>query len=144
MPGHTEVIRDGAPTFFAEMSSDGVISLVVGGRVTNDKLVQFNEWMVKVKKLIADASKINGNRPVLVITDATGIVHFEHKPIVLLRELLDYDRQFNMKSAIVGTNPNLSALLRAVFEFTGRKNIRLFSGREEALRWLFSNETEVL
>ncbi len=112
-----------------------IIYLTVAGKITNDRLYAFVGWTEKVKKLVRETAE-ESSKPVLILTNATGVIHFESKSIVPLRELLDYNKQYKVKSAIVGANNMTRMLLEAVISFTERTNVKLFSTEKEALVWL--------
>ncbi len=72
---------------------------------------------------------------IFILSDVSGISHFERKPIMALRELLEFNKQYPVQSAIVGAKGFTRPLLDAVVSLTGRTNIRQFETREVALRW---------
>ena len=119
----------------AEIGADGIIYTSVSGRITNDRLYAFVAWAEKVKHLIHEQYDA-GVSPVLILSDVSKVEYFERKPIAPLKGLLDYDKRYHLKSAILGADKLTRMLLDAVISFTGRTNIRLFPTKEEAHAWL--------
>lgn len=117
---------------------DKVIYITAVGKINNENVAIFVEWAEHLKHLMAEVAQ--GGGIVRVCTDLSGVEHFESKPIAPLRELLEYDKQYNMKSAIVGASFFMKNLMNAVIEFTGRTNVRQFRTKEEALDWLLQDE----
>jgi ABC-type transporter Mla MlaB component len=122
----------------SHVGPDKVIYLTASGKINNNNLAIFTAWAEQIKQLMTEASREQGI--VRVCTDVSGVEHFESKPIVPLRELFEHDKQYNMKSAIVGANFFMKNLMNAVIEFTGRTNVRQFPTKEEALLWLLKEE----
>lgn len=119
----------------AVVGAHDVIYLTVAGKITNERFYAFVAWTEKVKKLVRDMSEKNpGN--VLILSDVSGVSHFESKPIVPLRELLNYNKQYPAKSAVVGAKDLTRVLLDTVISLTSRVNIKQFPAKEEALAWL--------
>lgn len=119
----------------AVIGAHDVIYLTVGGKITNERFYAFVAWTEKVKKLVREMSeKHHGN--VLILSDVSGVSHFESKPIVPLRELLNYNKQYPAKSAVVGARDLTRVLLDTVISLTSRVNIKQFAIKEEALAWL--------
>lgn len=121
-----------------DVGDDKVIYLTAAGKINNSNLAIFTAWAEQIKQLMAEASREQG--VVRVCTDVSGVEHFESKPIVPLRELFEFDKQYDMKSAIVGASFFMKNLMNAVIEFTGRTNVRQFPTKEEALVWLLAKE----
>lgn len=124
------------------IGTDKIIYLTAAGKINNNNLAVFTEWTEQIKTLMAEVSKTEN--VVRVCTDVSGVEHFESKPIAPLRELLEYDKQYHMKSAIIGANFFMRNLMDAVIQLTGRTNIRQFETKEEALVWLLEEEPTTL
>ncbi len=124
----------------AVIGAHDVIYLTIGGKITNERLYAFIAWTERVKKLVKEMSdKHPGN--VLLLSDVSGVSHFESKPIVPLRELLNYNKQYPAKSAVVGARDLTRVLLDTVISLTSRVNIKQFATKEEALAWLMEKPT---
>jgi hypothetical protein len=123
------------------IGTDKVIYLTAAGKINNNNLAIFTAWAEQIKQLMTAVAREQGI--VRVCTDVSGVEHFESKPIVPLRELFEYDKQYHMKSAIVGASFFMRNLMNAVIEFTGRTNVRQFPTKDEALAWLLEEEAIV-
>ena len=124
----------------AEVGAGDIIYLTVSGKITNERFYAFVAWTEKVKKLVREMSeKHPGN--VLLLSEVSGVSHFESKPIVPLRELLNYNKQYPAKSAVVGARDLTRVLLDTVISLTSRVNIKQFKTKEEALVWLLEKPT---
>ena len=114
---------------------DGVIYLTISGKINNDQLLKYSTWADEVKNLIRERSLL-GDNPILVLSDISGVTHFERKPIAVLKELLSYDAQFPIRSAIVGGNRYAVLILDSIVSLLRRSDVRHFGDKESALKWL--------
>jgi len=121
-----------------ELGIDGVIYLVVGGRLTNEHIDEFIAWCERVKAMI-DMQATKGKSPMLICADATGVICFETKPVMALRSLFDHDKKYTLKTAIVGAKPMTRMMVDAAVSLSGRTNIKQFRMKDEALSWLLES-----
>ena len=119
----------------ARLGDDGIIHLTAAGKITNQHLEQFSHWTDSVKTLIAARAAL-GIDPILVLADIGGVTHYERKPVTILRELLEHDKQFPVRTAMVGASKYASILIDSLIAILMRKNIRQFRTKSEALLWL--------
>lgn len=124
-----------------ELGIDGVIYLVAGGRLTNEHVDEFTAWCERVKSMI-DMQAKRGRSPVLIYADASRVICFETKPVKALRTLFDHDKQYSLKTAIVGAKPMTRMMVDAAISLSGRTNIKQFRTKDEALSWLLGPSTE--
>jgi hypothetical protein len=123
----------------AEVRKDGVVFLSVAGKFGHDELFSVIAWTEKVKRILREESaKHEGEIPLLC--DLAGLRFFDRSMIAPLRELLAYDAQFRLRSAISGCSPIVDAMIRALLSITKRTNVRLFATEKEALAWLSGKE----
>lgn len=120
------------------MSPDGVVLLTLSGRITNAHIEEIEGWVERVKSILKSTADAKVE-PILVMCDVSGITHFETKPVTALRDLLTYDRQFPLLTAVVGPNSMIRMLLDALIALTHRTNIKQFPAKKEALEWLLEN-----
>ena len=123
----------------AHLGDDGIIYLKAVGKITNQHLEQFSHWTDSVKALISSRAAA-GVDPILVLADIGGVVHYERKQVTILRELLDHDKQFPVRTAMVGASKYAGMLLEALIAILMRKNIRQFRTQSEAMLWLTAGE----
>ncbi len=119
----------------AKLGNDGIIYIKASGKITNLHLEQFSHWADSVKSLIATRAAA-GVDPILVLADIGGITHYERKPVTILRELLDHDKQFPVRTAMVGASKFASILIDSLIAILMRKNFRQFRTQDEAMLWL--------
>ena len=116
---------------------DGVLYLFVRGRISNERLEEFSRFTDEVEKLVKERVE-SGVSPVLILTDITGVTHYERKPIAVLRELLSHNKQYPIRSAFVGGNRYATLLIDSIAALLHRSNIKRFTDKESALKWLFA------
>ena len=121
------------------IGTDGVLYITVLGKISNDYLEQFSTWADEIKLTIKKRAE-EGENPILVLTDIRGVVHFERKPIAVLRELLSYDTQFPIRSAVVGGNRFAVLIFDSIIGILHRTNVRHFKDKQSALAWLFAEK----
>lgn len=119
----------------AKLGDDGVIYIKASGKITNQHLEQFSHWTDSVKALIGERAAARVD-PILVLADIGGITHYERKPVTILRELLDYDKQFPIRTAMVGASKFAGILIDSLIAILVRKNVRQFRTQTEAMLWL--------
>jgi hypothetical protein len=119
----------------SSIGPDSIIYVTLGGKITNDNLNVFEVWTSGLQSQI-DTMAARKKFPILVYSDVSRVEHFERKPIRPLRELFAHDKQYEMKSAIVGASFFVAKLIDAIVEFTGRTNVRQFETKKDALAWL--------
>lgn len=127
----------------SSIGPDSIIYVTLGGKITNENLDVFAAWTKGLQSQI-DTMAARKKFPVLVYSDVSQVEHFERKPIQPLRELFEHDKQYEMKSAIVGAGFFVSKLIDAIVEFTGRTNVRQFESKKEALAWLLGVNSTTL
>lgn len=114
---------------------DGIVYLSAAGKISNAQLDKYSEWADEVKALILERATL-GDNPILVLTDISGVTHFERKPIAVLREMLSYDSQFPLRSAVVGGNRFAVLVLDSIVSLLRRTDLRHFKDKDAALKWL--------
>ena len=121
------------------VNQDDIIMLTAAGRMTNEKRAEFSAWTNDVKKCVCEIAKKHPDS-VLLLSNVSGVGHFESDLLDDLKSLFDHNKEFVTKSAIVGAHRYLGLLIDAVAKFTGRTNIRQFASNEEAIAWLLVKE----
>jgi len=119
----------------SSVGPDSIIYVTLGGKITNGNLDVFAAWTKGLQSQI-DMMAARKKFPILVYSDVSRVEHFERKPIKPLRELFEHDKQYEMKSAIVGASFFVAKLIDAIVEFTGRTDVRQFETKKDALAWL--------
>ena len=127
-------------TLSSNIGPDGIIYATFGGKITNDNVDVFEAWVRGLQSQI-DILAAQKKFPILVYSDVSQVEHFERKPIKPLRELFAHDKQYEMKSAIVGATFFVAKLIDAIVEFTGRTDVRQFDTKKDALAWLLGAAT---
>lgn len=119
----------------AEIRQDGIVFLSIAGKFGHDELFSVIAWTEKVKRILREESAKNEGE-ILILCDLAGLRFFDRSMIAPLRELLAYDAQFRLRSAMSGCSPIVDAMIRALLSITKRTNVRLFANEKEALAWL--------
>jgi hypothetical protein len=114
---------------------DGIVHLVIAGKYGKDELFSVVAWTEKVKGVLREVSLCREG-DILLLCDIVHLTYFERSMIAPLRELLVYDKQFHLRSAIVGASPIVAAMIKALVSISGRTNVRLFKTEKEARAWL--------
>lgn len=118
---------------------DGIVYLSAAGKISNAQLLKYSSWADEVKALIHERALL-GDNPILVLTDISGVTHFERKPIAVLREMLAYDSQFPLRSAVVGGNRFAVLVLDSIVSLLRRNDIRHFNDKDAAMKWLLKGK----
>ncbi len=124
----------------AEVRKDGIVYLSIAGKFGHDELFSVIAWTEKVKRILREESATHEGE-ILILCDLAGLRFFDRSMIAPLRELLAYDAQFRLRSAMSGCSPIVDAMIRALLSITRRTNVRLFPTEKEALAWLREPES---
>ena len=124
----------------ASLGEDNVIYVTASGRFTNQHHEQFMDWVNHLQSLILTESATQST--VRICADVSGVTHFETKIVRALRDMMNDNKKYGLKTAIVGANNMMQMLLDAIVALTGRTNIRQFPAQKEALDWLQSVSAE--
>jgi hypothetical protein len=74
--------------------------------------------------------------PALTLTDVTALDDLELSARWAFAERMRKNRQFVLRSAVIGLRPELEVVLRVLVRVSGRKDLRVFDRREDAEEWL--------
>ena len=124
----------------ASLGKDNIIYVTASGRFTNQHLEDFMTWVNHLQSLIVTQSATGTTVP--ICADVSGVTHFETKIVRALRDMMNDNKKYGLKTAIVGANNMMQMLLDAIVALTGRTNIRQFPAQKEALDWLLSTSQE--
>lgn len=119
-----------------------MIYLMMGGDITmsvSGVSEKFDRWAADLKDAMVRVSAEN-NRNVLTLIDVTKMTQFDLAMINRVRELMEFNKQYATRTAVFGATSWISMVVRSSLALTGRTNMRVFSGREEALEWLTSGD----
>ena len=89
-------------------------------------------------KLIEHAGKIaarQSERSIFTLTDITGS-RYDRDVTFALQGLAKHNKPYVIAGAAVGVSGLQNVVFRSILAFSGRKNIKLFDIREQALDWL--------
>lgn len=89
-------------------------------------------------KLIAHARKIAAEQPEQSLYTLTDISNsrYDRDVTAALQELAKHNKPYVIAGAAVGVTGLSKVVFRSILTFSGRKNIKLFDTREQALDWL--------
>ncbi len=124
----------------ASLGADNIIYVTASGRFTNQHYELFMSWVNHLQSLIVTQGATETTVP--ICADVSGVTHFETKIVRALRDMMNDNKKYGLKTAIVGANNMMQMLLDAIVALTGRTNIRQFPVQKEALDWLQSAKSD--
>ena len=94
----------------------------------------------KIARAVPDYVTVNPRGSVLVLTDFTGTV-FDRDAVRAVKETAVFDKPFVKKSALIGTE-DLPASFYDELKSYSRRELLIFTTREEALDWLATDSVD--
>jgi hypothetical protein len=94
----------------------------------------------KIARAVPDYVTVNALGSVLVLTDFTGAV-FDRDAVRAVKETAVFDKPFVRKSALIGTE-DLPASFYDELKSYSRRELLIFTTREEALDWLAADSVD--
>ena len=94
----------------------------------------------KIARAVPDYVTVNPRGSVLVLTDFTGAV-FDRDAVRAVKETAVFDKPFVKKSALIGTE-DLPASFYDELKSYSRRELLIFTTREEALDWLATDSVD--
>lgn len=126
--------HDGA-TLIAEITDEGIVSLVLGGSMTREHHAAVVAWAEKVKEVLHFMKAKDPDR-VLTLVDVSTLEHYDTDAIEVCRELMAGNRGLATKTAIYGASTIVRVTIELMIGITRRYSMKLFAGRDEAYAWL--------
>jgi hypothetical protein len=120
----------------ATVNADGILELsIIGNTTSADHGEELVAWASKTKALLAEMRK--GHSGVAkTLVDLGGGGTFDEGTIKLLTELAAAPESVGVSTAVYAGNTFTKMALRTVIAYAGRKEIKYFDTKEEAVAWL--------
>jgi len=112
-----------------------IVHIEIGGNLTAPNMSKLAEWTEKVKETIQELFHKN-NKKVLCMVDISSVEKYAPEVITRLAELTKENEPYVKKTATFGGGSYLVMAEDVIIALSGRKNLKAFKTKEEALDWL--------
>ena len=126
----------GKPNLHVSIGEDNMIHLILGGNASEDYLDDVLAWAEQVKNAMRTAKAQSKDGKVLTLIDISTLDQFDQKSMVILKDLMTFNKDYATKTATFGGNLFSIMAQDAVAHLTHRTNMKAFKTKEEALAWL--------
>lgn len=121
---------------------DGIIHIRMKGNLSEDHLPEVIAWADRVKDEMKRAYERNPRR-VLTLIDVTGAFEADAKTMSVLHALMLHNKDYATRTAVFGANYFIKMIVEVAVRSALRTNMHIFMTRDEALRWLLDDGSEV-
>lgn len=114
-----------------------VIQMRMSGNLSSDHRMHLLAWGEKVRETVCAVSEVSPDR-VFCLVNLTGGMEADMETLVNLIELMRHNKHFVTKTAVYGATPIMKSFVDISLKATDRTNMKTFTTRTEAEKWLFS------
>ncbi len=115
-----------------------IVHIEIGGTLTAPNLSKLTEWTTKVQETIQDLFHKN-NKKVLCLVDISSVEKYDPEVITRLAQLTKENEPYVKKTATFGGGSYLVMAEDVIIALSGRKNLKAFKTKDEALDWLLED-----
>ena len=124
------------------ISPEGVVELVLGGNVSSYlHKAELEAWVEEAKAAIAGQKKKQGGIATCLV-NVEALRDFDEESVAIVKDLAGWHESADVKTAVIGGTLFSNMALRTIIIMTGRKNIKSFDSKDDALEWLKSSDTQ--
>jgi hypothetical protein len=123
------------PKLEVSVGAQDIVHITIGGELSADKVPLFKEWTPKVNETIKNLSQKKGDK-VLCLVDIASLTQYDPQILVELATLMKSNEPYVLRSATFGGSTYMVMAEDIVIALSGRKNLKAFKTKEEALDWL--------
>ncbi len=125
-----------AISFDATVSPEGIVELTLGGNASAYlHEAELQQWVNNATSMFEAQMQKQGGRA-LSLVDVSTLRDFDERAMEIVKNFAANPILKNVKTAVIGGTLFSNMALRTIIVMTGRKNIKSFSTKDEALAWL--------
>ncbi len=117
------------------VGAGGIVHVTIGGDINAGRMSKFAEWISKVKETIKKEYE-KENKQILCLVDITLLKEYHPQVLVDLATMMKDNEPYVLRTATFGGNSYMTMAEDIVIALSGRKNLRAFNSRDEAITWL--------
>lgn len=122
-------------TLEVSIGAGDIVHLAIGGNVAATKKPEFEKWIQDTQKTIKDLFEKKKGK-VLCLVDISGLQEYHPEVLTDLAGMMKVNEPYVLRTATFGGNAYMTMAEDIVIALSGRKNLRAFNTRAEALVWL--------
>lgn len=136
------VVKNELMELSCHLDEAGVIQIRMSGNLSDDHEEELQRWAAAVRAAMRYAKAQNPGR-VLCLIDLTGRnIEADHTSLTVLMELMKHNRDYATRTGVYGPSYFTRSIIEIALKATGRKNLKLFSTKTAAERWVFAAKSE--
>lgn len=121
------------------VGAEDIIHIVLGGDLTSENMHKFAEWIFNVKDTVESVYKKHSKR-VLCLVDISDVEKYDPSVVTQLAQMMKENEPFVLRTATFGGSSYMVMAEDVVIALSGRKNLKAFKTKEEALDWLLKGD----
>lgn len=122
--------------FETYVDEHGIVNMVIKGRVRKETWGQFKKWIEDAQKIIREQSEKTGKKVKTTVDLTDTSSQYDSDTIAALASFTKANEPYVEKTATFGANTMIKFAEDLVITISGRKNIKAFATKEEAIKWL--------
>lgn len=123
------------PQLNVSIGAGEIIHITIGGNLDAETMSQFAEFVQKIKDTVHDLFNKHDKR-VLCLVDISTLSGYHPDVLVSLAQMMKENEPFVLRTATFGGGQYMIMAEDIVIALSGRKNLRAFNTKQEAISWL--------
>ena len=119
-----------------------IIHITIGGNVDAGSMSRLTEFTQKIQDTVQDIFH-KKNKRVLCLVDISALTSYHPDVLVTLAQMMKANEPFVLRTATFGGGQYMIMAEDIVIALSGRKNLRAFNTKQEAIVWLQNGDGEV-
>ncbi len=130
-------VKDDEHELGVYIGDDNIIYVRMQGNLTSDNEETLTKWDTKVREAMRTVGEQHpGN--VLCLTDTTGGQQADAFSLELLKKQFAHNKAYVTRTAVFGMQEFPRLFVDMALRFTHRSNMKMFEGRDKAMKWLLT------
>jgi len=121
------------------VGAQDIVHLEIGGEINASDISKLNEWAQDVRETIKNQYNKKEEK-VLCLVDISKLTKYDGQVLTQLASLMKDNEPYVLKTATFGGNSYMIMAEDIVAALSGRKNLKGFNKKEDALNWLLGEE----
>ena len=126
--------------FETYVDEHGIVNMLIRGRVRKEVWSQFTKWIEDTEKKIREQHEKTGKKVKTIVDLTETSSQYDSETIAALASFTKVNKPHIEKTATFGANTMIKFAEDLVITISGRTNIKAFKEKDEAIKWLLSEE----
>lgn len=126
--------------FETSVDEHGVVNMLIKGRVRREVWDQFKKWIEDSQRIIKEQYEKTGKKVKTTVDLTETSNQYDSETIAALASFMKVNEPYIDRTATFGANTMIKFAEDLVITISGRKNIKAFTTKDEAVKWLLSEK----